>query len=441
MLTRIPSFNPVSLQYTEADLLGEGGFGKVYRAQYHGHTEIKVTSSDGECSEEKQNQLYTRFSEFKHEAKLMLDLLHPNIVRLLGITTFPLRMVMELAQYGDLYHLLYKGETKLKSPLRKKIIIDMLKGLKYLHSQSPPVVHRDLRSPNVFIHSLNPSDPVVAKLADFGLSQRLLPTASGFLGTWQWVAPEAQSDICTMYDERSDIYSAGIVMNELVSRRRPFDELYTSEKYSKEVSGKRMLKEQTVKRAIVEEGLRPNIKSSCSPELRIWIHECWQNHPPKRPSAIFLLKRISIHFGLTVAPEPEEQVQNLKLSLLTPKPITIGAHKVWSMAWMPPKIWVGTSNGLLVVYGPESACLKYVCLKSTQLHNSRIYALTPVEANIWCSSETGAIFIVSQETFQLQREVDSSTRSLFLYQVCALHCRSSGMQFSYSKLCNKSRKK
>lgn len=86
-------------------------------------------------------------------------------------------------------------------------MVDIAQGLKYLHERDPPLLHRDLRSPNVFIQSLNYKEPVVAKvccynyflvsfaqIADFGMSQQLLPNVGGLLLTWPWVAPEGFSD-------------------------------------------------------------------------------------------------------------------------------------------------------------------------------------------------------------------------------------------------------
>lgn len=69
--------------------------------------------------------------------------------------------------------------------------MDITKGLQYLHSCDPPLLHRDLRSPNVFIQSLDPAQ-VVAKIADFGLSQQLVPQTGGMLQSWQWIAPEGK---------------------------------------------------------------------------------------------------------------------------------------------------------------------------------------------------------------------------------------------------------
>lgn len=65
--------------------------------------------------------------------------------------------------------------------------LDIARGMRYLHSISPPVVHRDLRSPNVFLVSLEESASVRAKVADFGLSRKAVVSIGDMLHTWQWL--------------------------------------------------------------------------------------------------------------------------------------------------------------------------------------------------------------------------------------------------------------
>ena len=67
--------------------------------------------------------------------------------------------------------------------MRVKIALDIAKGLNYLHTQKPPIIHRDVRSPNIFMASLSMTDSVLAKVGDFGLALKLAPTANARLGT------------------------------------------------------------------------------------------------------------------------------------------------------------------------------------------------------------------------------------------------------------------
>ncbi len=137
---------------------------------------------------------------------------------------------LELAPMTDLYKQLHDNtlsDAKLSWTLRLKIALDVARGMHHLHSLTPPLLHRDLRSPNVFLMSLDEGADVIAKVADFGLAQQLT-TTSGItdrLATWQWMAPEAFAAVGDVsYDERADVYSFAIVLWELSSRQHPFAE-------------------------------------------------------------------------------------------------------------------------------------------------------------------------------------------------------------------------
>tara|TARA_R110002050_G_scaffold280655_1_gene427646 strand:- start:50 stop:646 length:597 start_codon:yes stop_codon:yes gene_type:complete len=111
--------------------------------------------------------------------------------------------------------------------LRLKIALDVAKAMEYMHGLVPPLCHCDLRSPNICITSLDLSAEVHAKVMDFGLTEAMPIPAKKRLMTWQWLAPEviAGSDVpvnVQSYDERSDVYSFGIVLYEIVSRKCPF---------------------------------------------------------------------------------------------------------------------------------------------------------------------------------------------------------------------------
>jgi hypothetical protein len=117
------------------------------------------------------------FAEFQHEAALMSKLPHANIVALHGIMLAPLRLVMEYCQHGDLLSVLekqalWKGPVNIDDagaaipPVCWKIISDIAQGMAFLHAQQPPIAHRDLRSPNVFLVSLDPNAACCAKVSN-----------------------------------------------------------------------------------------------------------------------------------------------------------------------------------------------------------------------------------------------------------------------------------
>ncbi len=186
---------------------------------------------DTEASSPREEAL--RFLAIHREIAMMSRFRHPNLLQLHGIMLRPLRMVLEYAPLGDLYKVLHDPDSvpddRFTWKLRTRIALDVALGIEYLHSLSPPVIHRDLRSPNVFLMRLHESAPgVLAKVADFGLAQSLV-ISSGItdrLETWQWMAPEAfgMNESLT-YTERADVYSFGIILWELATRKHPFDEI------------------------------------------------------------------------------------------------------------------------------------------------------------------------------------------------------------------------
>ncbi len=80
----------------------------------------------------------------------MAQLQHPNFIRLLGVSLRPLCIVMELMA-GNLYDYLHDKQRPLNWRLRASLAEDIALGVRFLHEQSPPLVHRDLKSPNVML--------------------------------------------------------------------------------------------------------------------------------------------------------------------------------------------------------------------------------------------------------------------------------------------------
>ena len=92
-----------------------------------------------------------------------------------------------------------------------------------MHNHVPPIVHRDLRTPNIVIVTLDCNAPVVAKVCDFGHALVELPPSGGELLTWQHLAPEILADSRIFYDHRVDIYAFAMILYEVFTRIPPFE--------------------------------------------------------------------------------------------------------------------------------------------------------------------------------------------------------------------------
>lgn len=289
--------------------LGEGAFGTVYKGTYCGTLVAIKELHFGGASEQ-----IKKYKEFRHEINIMSKLSSPYLVKLFGTSLQPLGMVMEFCPHKSLdVHLLAPTGYNWDWSLRLKVAHDVARGLAALHAHSPPIIHRDLRSPNIFICSLEAGDDVAAKIGDFGLSQHALPHLTEMLSTWQWLAPEVFDSASQKYDEKSDIYSYGVVCTEIATGILPFSDnmkfierevvdlsSLTSEQLSDGImtqyenegyvrTGSQAVKEvfkvQSIKKEIIENNLRPTIAPETPLFLSSLIQRTWVREPEKRPLA------------------------------------------------------------------------------------------------------------------------------------------------------------
>ncbi|KAF3612560.1 putative serine/threonine-protein kinase [Capsicum annuum] len=204
--------------FAEENVIGEGGYGIVYRGVMVDNSRVAV-----------KNLLNNRGQaekEFKVEVEAIGRVRHKNLVRLLGYCAEGAHrmLVYEYVDHGNLEQWLH-GDVGPSSPLtweiRMDIILGTAKGLTYLHEGlEPKVVHRDIKSSNILLDKQwNP------KVSDFGLA-KLLGAEKSYIttrvmGTFGYVAPEYAST--GMLNERSDVYSFGILIMEIITGRNPVD--------------------------------------------------------------------------------------------------------------------------------------------------------------------------------------------------------------------------
>lgn len=199
-------------QYELNRVLGTGTFGVVHLA-YRVPDRTPVVIKSAKKGGDTQAEL---------ERRILMGLLHPNIVRLLD--SFPderqgtHNLVLEYCDGGDLDQAIKQkiefGESFPESQIRQWFA-EMVSALYYCHLQH--ILHRDLKTANVFLHNGR------VKIGDFGLA-RVLTTTSDFartkLGTPAYLSPEV---ICSSpYNSRTDIWALGIILYELLSLEKPF---------------------------------------------------------------------------------------------------------------------------------------------------------------------------------------------------------------------------
>lgn len=198
--------------------IGAGSFGTVHRADWNGSdVAVKILMEQDFHPE--------RLKEFLREVAIMRSLRHPNIVLLMGAVTQPpnLSIVTEYLSRGSLYRLLHRHGAReyLDERRRLSMAFDVAKGMNYLHKRNPPIVHRDLKSPNLLVDK-----KYTVKVCDFGLSRLKANTflsSKTAAGTPEWMAPEVLRDEPS--NEKSDVYSFGVILWELMTMQQPWSNL------------------------------------------------------------------------------------------------------------------------------------------------------------------------------------------------------------------------
>ncbi|GER45391.1 CTR1-like protein kinase [Striga asiatica] len=235
--------------------IGSGSFGTVHRAEWNGcDVAVKILMEQDFHAEQ--------FKEFLREVAIMKRLRHPNIVLLMGaVTEQPnLSIVTEYLSRGSLYRLLHKPGAKeaLDERRRLSMAYDVAKGMNYLHKCNPPIVHRDLKSPNLLVDR-----KFTVKVCDFGLSRLKANTflsSKSAAGTPEWMAPEVLRDEPS--NEKSDVYSFGVILWELATLQQPWGNLNPAQ----------------VVAAVGFKGKRLEIPREVNPQLAALIEACWAKY-------------------------------------------------------------------------------------------------------------------------------------------------------------------
>uniref|UniRef100_A0A2P2MM48 non-specific serine/threonine protein kinase n=1 Tax=Rhizophora mucronata TaxID=61149 RepID=A0A2P2MM48_RHIMU len=204
--------------FAPENVLGEGGYGLVYRGRLINGTEVAVKKL--------LNNMGQAEKEFRVEVEAIGHVRHKNLVRLLGycIEGVHRMLVYEYVNNGNLEQWLHGAMRHcgtLTWEARMKVLLGTAKALAYLHEAvEPKVVHRDIKSSNILI-----DDDFNAKVSDFGLAKLLGSGESHIttrvMGTFGYVAPEYANT--GLLNEKSDIYSFGVLLLEAVTGRDPVD--------------------------------------------------------------------------------------------------------------------------------------------------------------------------------------------------------------------------
>ncbi|VVA35917.1 PREDICTED: G-type lectin S-receptor [Prunus dulcis] len=201
--------------FSNANKLGQGGYGPVYKGKLPGGQEIAVKRLSS-CSGQ-------GLEEFKNEVLLIAKLQHRNLVRLLGycVEGDEKMLVYEYMANKSLDSFIFDRRLcmLLNWDMRFNVILGIARGLLYLHQDSRlRIIHRDLKTSNILLgEDMNP------KISDFGLARifggnETAANTSRVVGTYGYMAPEYALD--GLFSVKSDVFSFGVVVIEIISGKR-----------------------------------------------------------------------------------------------------------------------------------------------------------------------------------------------------------------------------
>ncbi|CAN0382819.1 unnamed protein product [Lampetra planeri] len=219
----------------------------------------------------------------RDEAKILVKLRSKFIVSLLGVVLEGgCSLVLEYMAQGNLLKFLQKWQTAIGWSLRGRLVLQVLKGMSYLHAHN--IVHQDLKPENVLLdNGLN------AKLSDFGTSvcktwtqltrmetqQRETAKRKLGMGTLAYMAPERLGSLNRKVDEKMDVYSFAILTWVILTNKEPYENVIGLIAYPELIA------------MLVTENQRPDLKEiskDCPWVFTCLMTKCWCNNPCERPS-------------------------------------------------------------------------------------------------------------------------------------------------------------
>ena len=281
-------------------IIGEGSFGKVWSAKWGTSTVAVKEFTFAQAAVAGKSVMQQKIiDEIVGEAAMMAILRHPYVLQLYGcsLTAQAIWIVSELCSLGSLRQLLDDKERSLSTHLRLSLALQIAEGIAYLHNQDEPIIHRDLKSHNIFVHETfigaesstptmsgekdenasetreedkaNPrATMIIAKIGDWGAARASLSHGGGRtmthgVGTACWIAPETITR--NRSSTYSDVYSYGIILWELWTREEVYDGLGTAQ----------------IIHQVANENLRPPVPEDC-PWKDLMVR-CWDQLPRNRP--------------------------------------------------------------------------------------------------------------------------------------------------------------
>ncbi|KAG7325473.1 hypothetical protein KOW79_011789 [Hemibagrus wyckioides] len=276
--------------------IGRGSFKTVYKG-----LDTETTVEVAWCELQTRKLTKVERQRFSEEVEMLKNLQHPNIVRFYDSWKSTVKghkcvlLVTELMTSGTLKTYL-KRFKEMKPKLLQRWSRQILKGLHFLHTRAPPIIHRDLKCDNIFI--TGPTGSV--KIGDLGLATlKRASFAKSVIGTPEFMAPEMYEE---KYDEAVDVYAFGMCILEMTTSEYPYSECQNAAQIYRKVTS----------------GMKPDSFYKVKvPELKEIIEGCIRMNKDERYTIQDLLEHVFFqeHNGVRVELAEEDHMEKSSLKL------------------------------------------------------------------------------------------------------------------------------
>ena len=359
---------------SKESLLGEGGFGRIYRGTYRDQC-VAVKLYVDQSSEKHGSWM----KDLITESKILQQLHHPCLICMVGVCVNPMALVLEVAPLGSLSSSLYKRHVMIPRIVVHRMAIQVVSALRFLHSIH--IIFRDLKAANVLVWSLDPDHLINCKVTDFNTSTYIDPGGTrGFSGTKGFVAPEVahvnKAKERSIYNHTADVFSFGMLLYQMIARQRPFHNLPSF----------------SVQPAI-EDGQRPSLDDCPVAKVGFFyltyiMKKCWQGNPEDRPSTEIIVNWLSsTTLQLTLSILPFKTGGSIRSGFVTTPFPGSESKSCGSKIWL----FFGTSNDatLNVLSGDTMTLSTTLSMKDNQIlcaqqHKDHMWVTTRM--GLECSS-------------------------------------------------------